>query len=212
MKFLYACYGKAGLDCLYQLLNQEECAPGDLFVITYSNQLNRILLEHLNALHINYSTDSITDESLVARIMDFSPDYMFSIYFKDIIKKNVLVSIKKAAVNLHPSLLPDYRGCFSVPWAIINGEKIHANDTAFSLYHRLIALGVENFAVMFQLLVRNDFKGVTQNPGGRFYRRNLPFGGYISLDMGKQKIHKVIRALYFPHFAGAQIKYGDEIF
>ena len=26
-------------------------------------------------------------------------------------------------MNLHPSLLPEYKGCFSCPWTIINGER-----------------------------------------------------------------------------------------
>lgn len=236
MKFLYACYGKAGLDCLYQLMNQREFCAGDIFVITYKDTENKILLEHLDALAIPYTTGSIYDGMVMKKIQDFSPDYMFSIYFRDIIRKEVLSLIKKAAVNLHPSLLPDYKGCFSAPWALINEEKktgityhiidvgvdtgsilyqkeliINESDTAFSLYHRLIALGVENFSAMFQLVVREGYRGMPQTAGGRCYKRGVPYGGYFTLDMGRENIHKFIRAMYFPPYAGARLKYGEEV-
>lgn len=237
MKFLYACYGKAGLDCLYQLLNQEECAVENILVITYNDPGNRTLIEHLNALSIPYTTDSIKDNKVFGRIKEFSPDYMFSIYFRDIIQKEILHVVKHASVNLHPSLLPDYKGCFSAPWVLINGESktgityhiveesvdtgniivqkelgITHGDTAFSIYHRLITLGMENFSVMFQLLVREGFRGTPQGQGGRRYKRDIPCGGYLSLDWSRERIHNFIRAMYFPPYEGAKLKLGNEVF
>lgn len=236
MKFLYCCYGKAGLDCLYQLLNQKECGAKNMLAITYNNPENRILIEHLEALGIPYTTDSIKEERVVKWIREFLPDYLFSIYFRDIIKKEILRAVKKTAVNLHPSLLPDYKGCFSAPWAIINGEKktgityhvihesvdtgeilvqkeleIKDNETAFSLYHRLIALGTEVFPEMFDLVVRKGYKGIPQQPGGRLYKRGVPNSGFFTFEDGREKIHRFIRAMYFPPYAGAKLLYGDEV-
>ena len=37
--------------------------------------------------------------------------------------KEILNIPKYGGINLHPSLLPKYRGTFSCPWAIINNEK-----------------------------------------------------------------------------------------
>ncbi len=236
MRFLYACYGKAGLDCLYQLLNQEECRPHDIFVVTYADDGNKALLDHLSALGIRHTTESINTAGLVEEIKDFSPDFLFSIYFRDILRMNVLGLVKKASVNLHPSLLPDYKGCFSAPWAIINGEKktgvtyhiieagvdtgeiivqrkiaISVNETAFSLYHRLIGQGTVLFPEMFDLVVRKGYRGAPQPVGGRRYKREVPNKGFFRLDEGKERIDRFIRAMYFPPFAGAKLEHGGEV-
>jgi len=50
------------------------------------------------------------------------PDLIISIYSKYILKKEML-HLAKLAVNLHPSLLPDYRGISPVFWALGNQEK-----------------------------------------------------------------------------------------
>ena len=170
-----------------------------------------------------YTTGSIKSVEVVAAIEDFSPDFLFSIYFRDIIGTDVLGHVKGASVNLHPSLLPDYKGCFSAPWAIINGEKktgvtyhiiqagvdtgeiiaqreivIGGSETAFSLYHRLAGLGTELFGEMFESVVRKGFRGTAQSAGGRRYRRGIPNGGFFKLEDGKEHIDRFIRAMYFP--------------
>ncbi|MEE8574263.1 MAG: formyltransferase family protein [Thermodesulfobacteriota bacterium] len=237
MKFLYACYGKAGLDCLYQLLSQSECNPEDILAVTYDDEGSSDLLKALENMEIRYSTDSINSDNLLDSIKEFSPDYLFSIYYRDIIRKRALGMVKKASVNLHPSLLPDYKGCFSAPWVLINGEErtgisyhlidegvdsgdivlqkgldIEKADTAFSLYHRLVALGSESFSEMFDLLVRQDYSAVAQEPGGRSYRRKVPYDGYISLDWSREQVERFIRAMYFPPYEGARLSFGGEVF
>lgn len=236
MKFIYACYGKAGLDCLYQLLNQNECEPADILVVTYADEGNKILLEHLSALGIRHTTGSINSVEVIDEIKAFSPDFLFSIYFRDIITMNALGLVKRASVNLHPSLLPDYKGCFSAPWAIINGEQktgvtyhiieagvdtgkiitqreiaVYSNETAFSLYHRLVGLGTELFSEMFDRVVRKGYSGLMQPAGGRRYRRGVPNGGFFKLEDGKEHIDRFIRAMYFPPFEGAKFEYEGKV-
>ena len=237
MKFVYACYGKAGLDCLYQLLNQSECSPSNIFVITYADDTNRALIDHLNALGMNYTTEPLRDGQVLDRIIQFAPDYLFSIYYREIFPVNLIESVAHAAVNLHPSLLPDYKGCFSAPWVLINGEQqtgttyhvidkgidtgnilvqksleIMPWDTAFSLYHRLAALGCELFPTMFQRVVREGYRGKQQPTSGRLYKREIPYGGWVSLDWGRTMIHNFIRAMYFPPYAGARLSLDGSIF
>ena len=236
MRFVYACYGKAGLDCLYQLLNEPECTPSDILVITYADNGNRLLIEHLHALGLSYTTDPLGDRHVLDRIAGFSPDYLFSVYFRDVFPGEVINAVRGAAVNLHPSLLPDYKGCFSSPWVLINGEqqtgityhliekgvdtgnilvqkglKIMPWDTAFSLYHRQLALGCLLFPVMYERVVRAGYRGEKQPSGGRRYRRAIPFGGMFSLDWGRQRIERFIRAMYFPPFAGARLSHDGTV-
>ena len=57
-------------------------------------------------------------------IKDFSPDYLVLIDYGIKLSPETIDLPKCAAINLHPSLLPAYRGPAPMPWAIINGEPI----------------------------------------------------------------------------------------
>ena len=56
-------------------------------------------------------------------ISKLSPDIIFSIGFKQIIKDSLLSIANCDLINFHGSLLPKYRGRAPLNWAIINGEK-----------------------------------------------------------------------------------------
>ncbi len=235
LKIVYVCSGNAGLDCLYHLLNQYGVVPENVLVLTYDTDDNITLLKHLNALRIEYILKSINEKIVISRLSDFKPDFLFSIYYRDIIGKEALSLIKEGAVNLHSSLLPYYRGGFPVPWVLINGEKetgityhmidagidtggivfqrsfeIMPWDTAFSLNHRLASLGVYSFPVVFENVVGLGLGGVKQNRIGRLYLNKLPHDGLISLDWEREKIERFIRAMYFPPFDGAKLRYKNQ--
>ena len=62
----------------------------------------------------------------------FAPDVILAATFHEKIPAAVTALARVAAVNLHPSLLPKYRGPTPTHWAVINGE------TASGItYHRL---------------------------------------------------------------------------
>lgn len=51
------------------------------------------------------------------------PDLILSIFFNQILKEEILNIPRFGAFNLHPSLLPKYRGISPTFWALANGEK-----------------------------------------------------------------------------------------
>ena len=55
-----------------------------------------------------------------------------------------IYKIKKKIFNLHPSLLPEYKGCSSLTWAIINGESSSIRDKPGK--NRINAEEVSSFA------------------------------------------------------------------
>jgi len=57
-------------------------------------------------------------------IKDFAPDYLVLVDYGIKLSPETIALPKTAAINLHPSLLPAYRGPAPMPWAIINGEPI----------------------------------------------------------------------------------------
>lgn len=57
------------------------------------------------------------------KLASTAPDLICLAAYGHILSPEVLNVPKLAAINLHPSLLPKYRGAAPIQWAIINGEK-----------------------------------------------------------------------------------------
>lgn len=68
------------------------------------------------------TTDKITDKE-IREIKKVEPDFLVVADFRLILPKRLLEIPKKAAINIHHSLLPKYRGPAPVPYAILNGEE-----------------------------------------------------------------------------------------
>jgi len=59
---------------------------------------------------------------LRARLEAVRPDYLFSFYFRQMLPPDVLATARIAALNMHGSLLPKYRGRAPTNWAVLHGE------------------------------------------------------------------------------------------
>ena len=53
----------------------------------------------------------------------YAPDLLLVFGFNWKIPRDVIASLRYGALNVHPSLLPKYRGPSPIPWAIRNGER-----------------------------------------------------------------------------------------
>lgn len=67
--------------------------------------------------------EKLKDEGVLEEFKKLEPDYIVVASYGKILPPQVLKIPKKFALNVHPSLLPEYRGAAPVPWALINGEK-----------------------------------------------------------------------------------------
>ncbi|MBD3233836.1 MAG: hypothetical protein GF315_08950 [candidate division Zixibacteria bacterium] len=63
-------------------------------------------------------------------VMELKPDICFVVGWYWIIDKRILDSVPRGFIGVHNSLLPKYRGCAPLVWAIINDE----NEVGFSLF------------------------------------------------------------------------------
>ncbi len=59
---------------------------------------------------------------MIEKIADYKPDLIVVIAFGQKIGNELINLPPKAAINVHASLLPKYRGAAPINWAIINGE------------------------------------------------------------------------------------------
>ena len=70
-----------------------------------------------------YSPEDINHPLWVSRIKAMQPDVIFSFYYRNMVKQEILDIPSMGCLNLHGSLLPKYRGRVPLNWAIVNGEK-----------------------------------------------------------------------------------------
>ncbi|MEP7009446.1 MAG: formyltransferase family protein [Acidobacteriota bacterium] len=85
-----------------------------------------------HGLRIVYSEDMAelgdTGATLAAYL---APDLILSVFYRSLLPDSVLAAAKIAALNLHPSLLPAYRGRAPINWALVHGER----ETGITLHH-----------------------------------------------------------------------------
>lgn len=77
--------------------------------------------------------DDPNDPALVAGLAALQPDFLFSFYYRQMLKSPLLALPRQGAYNMHGSLLPKYRGRVPVNWAIIHGER----ETGATLHQML---------------------------------------------------------------------------
>lgn len=63
------------------------------------------------------------NKEIVDILKDINPDVICVVAYGKIIPKEILEIPKYGCVNVHPSLLPQYRGSAPIQWAILNGDK-----------------------------------------------------------------------------------------
>lgn len=66
---------------------------------------------------------SLRDEGVFSRLEAAGPDLLVVVAYGEILRRNVLQLVPSGALNVHPSLLPQYRGASPIAGAIRNGDS-----------------------------------------------------------------------------------------
>lgn len=140
--------------------------------------------------------------------------------FRHIIKSGLLYLFPKGFVNLHPSLLPKYRGAAPIQRAILAGEettgvttilmnervdagpiikqeivRIERNETYGELKKRLFQIGRGVLLTTLALLEKGEAKLIPQDESLATYAPKIKKEELlISWEKGKEAIHNQIRA------------------
>ena len=69
-----------------------------------------------------YQPENVNGEESIKYLKALKADVFVVVSYGEILSKDVLAIPKIFSVNLHPSLLPKYRGAAPINWAIIKGE------------------------------------------------------------------------------------------
>jgi len=71
-----------------------------------------------------FQSQKISKETeIIKKVKDLKPDVLVSCAFGEFLNEEILNIAPLGAINVHPSLLPKYRGAAPINWAILNGEK-----------------------------------------------------------------------------------------
>ena len=71
-----------------------------------------------------YFVDNHNSEASIKLYQDLSINCLFNAGTPRKLSIDVLNSMSNGVVNIHPGLLPKYRGCSCTEWAILNDQKI----------------------------------------------------------------------------------------
>lgn len=172
---------------------------------------------------------------LAAHLRALRPDFFVSVMYRRLLAPELLAIPHRAAVNLHPSLLPRYRGRAPINWVLVHGETetgvtlhhmveeadagdivaqeriaIDPDDTALVLYRKVEAAGPALLARLWPLLVAGRAPRLPQDHArATVCARRRPEDGRVAWHWPASRIVNMIRAVTHP-FPGAFVGDGAD--
>ena len=90
------------------------------------------------------------DSTFIDTVKNLNPDILVTFAYGRIFKKDFLDIFTKEALNIHPSLLPEFRGAAPIPAAILAGKK----ETGITVQR--MALKMDSGDIIDQLIIPLD--------------------------------------------------------
>jgi methionyl-tRNA formyltransferase len=118
-------YHDVGCRCLKVLLDQGVAVP--LVVTHHDDPGENVWFGSVAALSRGRGIETLTpgdpnSADIVEKVRRLRPDFLFSFYYRLMLKAPLLAAPARGAFNMHGSLLPKYRGRAPVNWAVLRGE------------------------------------------------------------------------------------------
>ena len=161
------------------------------------------------------------DEDVQA-LRDLNPDVVAVVAYGRILPQRVLDIPTKGCVNIHASILPEYRGSAPYQWAVLDGKKetgvtaqhmvremdagdiidvaktpIGENETAGELLDRLAVLGADLLSRTLTAFAEGTVTRTPQDPAGISFAPMLD-KSMCPIDWNKtaQQVHDQVRGLH----------------
>ncbi|MEO8740377.1 MAG: formyltransferase [Casimicrobiaceae bacterium] len=221
-------YHSVGVRCLKVLLSQGiEIA----LVVTHDNAPGEtIWFDSVAAVAAEHGVPAIRPvdpnaADIVSRVAAAVPDFIFSFYYRQMLKAPMLALASRGSLNMHGSLLPKYRGRVPVNWAIIHGETetgatlhymtakpdagdivaqtavpILGDDTAGEVFNKVTVAAEMTLYRVLPALVAGNAQRIPQRPGsGSYFSGRKPEDGVIDWMDSAATIHNLVRAVAPPY-------------
>lgn len=171
-----------------------------------------------------YEPQSLRDQGWLKLLQDLSPDFIFSFYYRNLLPREVLDTATKAALNLHGSLLPRFRGRCPVNWVLIEGEEttgvtlhvmevkpdtgdiiaqravaIDLQDTAHTLFLKMVGAARGLMSETLPALEQGTYTRTRQVGPSSYFGGRKPEDGLIDWEQDAVRIYNLIRAVAHPY-------------
>lgn len=220
-------YHNVGCRCIAELLRQG--AEIALIFTHEDSPSEEIWFESVRELAgrhgIPYLTTDINMPDNIERVKMIAPDFIFSFYYRNMIKPELLEIPSGGALNLHGSYLPKYRGRVPVNWAVINGETetgatlhymvakpdagdivdqekvaIAFTDTAHDVFIKVTDAAAMLIKRSWPLLRDGTAPRVSMNlAAGSYFGGRKPADGLIDWSSSAVQIYNLIRGVTHPY-------------
>jgi methionyl-tRNA formyltransferase len=220
-------YHNVGYRCLEELIRQ-----GAEIALVFTHEDSKAeeiwfsSVRDLAEMHdIPWRTTNINAPESIALLRKIAPDFIFSFYYRNMIKKEVLDIPLRGALNMHGSLLPRYRGRVPVNWAIINGETesgatLHYmvekpdagdivdqekvpllfTDTALDLFNRVTGAALKVMVRSWPLLLAGTAPRKPMDlTAGSYFGGRKAADGLIDWTRGAVQIYNLVRGVTHPY-------------
>ncbi len=221
-------YHNVGVRCLSVLLAHGVEVP--LVVTHRNNPKENIWFDSVAKLALLHDIPVIMPDNpntpeVVEQIRALQPDFFFSFYYREMLKRELLEIPKLGALNMHGSLLPKYRGRVPVNWAIIHGETetgatlhymtekpddgdivaqqavpILPNDTALEVLQKVTVAAEMALNACLPDLLAGRVQAVPQDLSrGAYFGGRKAEDGVIDWSQDARSIHNMVRAVAPPY-------------
>jgi methionyl-tRNA formyltransferase len=221
-------YHNVGVRCLSVLLSQ---GVDVALIVTHEDNPAETIwfgsvaaLAHLHGI-ATITPEDVNDPAVVARIAALAPDFLFSFYYRQMLKPPLLATANRGAYNMHGSLLPKYRGRVPVNWAVLKGERetgatLHAmvekpdagaivaqqavpilgDDTAFDVFNKVtVAAEMTLDRALPGLLAGTAEHHTMDVTRGSYFGGRKAEDGHIDWTCPASEVHNLIRAVAPPY-------------
>lgn len=221
-------YHNVGVRCLSVLLAQGVDVK---LVVTHEDAAGEnIWFSSVKSLAQEHGIPVITpadphDEETLALLRTAAPDFLFSFYYRNMLKPVILNLPKRGCYNLHGSLLPKYRGRVPINWAVIHGEReagatlhemvekpdagaiidqmavpILPNDTAQEVFIKVLTAAEIVLNRILPALLSGKAKRTPMDlKAGSYFGGRKAEDGRIQWMQSAAQIHNLVRAVTQPY-------------
>lgn len=144
-----------------------------------------------------YQPDSCRDEAVLEELRALEPDVIVVAAYGKLLPQALLDIPKTAIINVHSSILPQYRGAAPINWAILNGDR----ETGVTIQYMAAELDAGDI-----LLVKRTVIGAEED-AGQLYGRLAELGGEAASEA--LKLLQAGAAPRTPQIYGPQYQYAS---
>ncbi len=240
-RILVFAYHDVGYECLQVLIRRRENL---IAVITHEdNPHEQIWFRSVAGLARDqgvpvYAPESVNTPEWLNRICAWNPDILFSFYYRNMIREEILNIPRLGAFNMHGSLLPRYRGRVPINWAVLHGEQqsgvtlhhmVKKADAGDIVDQEAVPIGPEDTAQdvfrkaveAARLVLERQLDGLLTGTAPRrkqdesqatYFGGRKPEDGRIDWTESAGSIHNLIRAVTHPYPGAFTMAGGKKLF